>query len=251
MMPVMSNESKASAVAGIGTHHDLGWTTSIDVIAERIELAGQSVIDVGCGDMTFSRALAARGAAVLAVDPDPAQAALNRAAEPTPGLSFIEAGAEALPVPDASLDGVFFSFSLHHVPADLYPAAFAEVRRVLKPGGVLCVIEPADCPLNEVMKHFHDEDAERAAAQQALLDLAVPMFETHTVQIYRSWVEFESFEAFAARYGRRSFNPDYDEADVRHPATQAAFERLGAPDYRFESPKHMMLLERVRPIDRG
>jgi ubiquinone/menaquinone biosynthesis C-methylase UbiE len=225
---------------------DLGATTSIDVVNDLVSLDGLTVLDVGCGDMTFTRLLAEHGAHATGVDPDRHQAERNRAADPAPNLTFEEAGATALPAADGSVDGVFFSFSLHHVPAETYPATFAEVRRVLKPEGFLCVIEPADCPLNEVMKLFHDESVVRAAAQQALRAHAVPAFTEHATFRYVSEVAFESFDAFATQYGAKKFNTDYTEADIRRPEVEAAFERLGAPDYRFESPKLMMWLRGVK-----
>jgi ubiquinone/menaquinone biosynthesis C-methylase UbiE len=225
---------------------DLGPTTSPDVLAARVPLEGARVIDVGCGDMTVSRQLAELGATVLAVDPDPVQAERNRAAAPTPGVRFQEAGAEALPADDASVDGVVFSFSLHHVPTAEHAAAFAEVVRVLRPGGWLCVIEPVDGPLNAIMRHFHDEDAERAAAQRSLHEHAVPAFAEHAEFTYHSFIDYESFDAFATRFAGRTFNDGYTEADVRRPEVERMFEELGAPSYRFPSPKRMMLLRRPR-----
>ncbi|MCP3903200.1 MAG: class I SAM-dependent methyltransferase [Planctomycetes bacterium] len=225
---------------------DLGCTNSIDVINDLVSLAASTVIDVGCGDLTFTRQLAEHGARAQGVDPDPKQAARNREADAIANVAFVEAGATALPVADGAADGVFFSFSLHHVPAIEYPQVFAEVRRVLKPTGYLCVIEPADCPLNEIMRFFHDETRVRSDAQDALVQLAVPAFESHATFRYHSYVQFDSFDAFATHYGTRTFNPDYTEADVRRPEVEAAFERLGAPEYRFESPKQMMFLRGLR-----
>ncbi len=221
---------------------DFGCTTSIEVIKQFVPLKGTSVVDVGCGDMTFSMPLAELGAQVLAIDPDPVQAKLNRESEPRLGLTFAEAGAESLPVADRSMDGVFFSYSLHHIPAETYPRVFQEIFRVLKPGGFLLVIEPLGCPLNEVMKLFHDEDRERAAAQQGLVELAVPRFDLAEVVTYHSFIQYDSFDQFADRYSSRSFNTLYTEADVRHPAVEAAFEAHGQPDYRFQSPKQAMIL---------
>lgn len=223
--------------------HDLGETTSIDVLAGQIGLAGTSIVDIGCGGMAFSRQLCEHGARVTAIDPDPVQAERNRAAAPIAGLEFIEAPAESIPVADNALDGACFSFSLHHVPARTYPQVFSEIRRVVRPGGFLCVIEPTDSDHNTVMKHFHDETLVRAAAQDALRDLAIPVFATHAVYRYHSYVEYDSFDEFVERYGSKTFNPEYTVDDVRAPAVRESFERLGAPNYRFESPKMMMLLQ--------
>ena len=225
---------------------DLGCATSIEVIEDLVPLDGQFVVDVGCGDMTFSRCLAGRAGRVLAIDPDPAQADLNRAADRLANVEFVEAGADALPVPGGSVDGIFFSYSLHHVPASVYPEVFAEVARALKPGGYLCVIEPTGCPLNEVMKLFHDEDHVRAEAQTALVRLAVPAFERHSVFRYHSFVQYDSFDAFAGEHGSRTFNPGYTEADVRRSDVAEAFVRLASADGQWVSPKQMVLLQSPR-----
>ena len=54
---------------------DLGCITNIEVINQFVSLDGQLVIDAGCGDLGFTRLLAEQGARVLAIDPDPVQAA--------------------------------------------------------------------------------------------------------------------------------------------------------------------------------
>lgn len=216
---------------------DFGCITSIEVIKKYVSLSGKLVVDAGCGDMTFTRPLVEAGARALAIDPDPIQAERNRAAEPIANLEFVESSAENIPQNDNSIDGIFFSYSLHHIPAELYPKVFAEVFRVLKRDGFLFVIEPADCPLNQVMKLFHDEDKERAAAQQALVDLAVPKFNIAEQFTYHSFSNYESFEKFADHFSSRTFNNIYTETDVRRDEVREAFERHGRPDYRFQSAK--------------
>ena len=60
---------------------DLGRATNIEVIERKLSLLGKRVIDIGCGGMALSRALAKTVDQVLAVDPDPVQAKLNRSAK--------------------------------------------------------------------------------------------------------------------------------------------------------------------------
>jgi ubiquinone/menaquinone biosynthesis C-methylase UbiE len=121
----------------------LGERTDVAAVAALTSVAGLIVVDVGCGAGRTSRELAAIGARVIGVEPDPIQSAKNRQGEPAPGIAFVEARAESLPVDSGSADGVFFFRSLHHVPVETMEAALAEAARALKPEtGFLCVVEP-------------------------------------------------------------------------------------------------------------
>jgi len=205
---------------------------------------GLRLIDAGCGAMRFSRALAKRGAQVLAIDPDPIQAKLNSEQEAIPNIEFVETGADALPAEDNSIDGILFSYSLHHVPANLYRKVFSEAARVLKPDGFMCALEPvAEGKINEVMSLFHDEKQVRADAQLALNTLGKTLFEETEVVEYFNEVEYAGWDDYAAKYIASSYNTNYSEADIRKPKVKALFEEYGKPlGYRFESPMKITCL---------
>ena len=223
---------------------DHGRSESVDVIRSLLSLGEKNVIDAGCGGLGFTRKLVGLGARVLGVDPDPIQSELNRqllSEQPVPGLEFVESSAEQLPADDGSVDGVFFVFSLHHIPESIYESVFNEVLRVLSSDGFVMVIEPKSCPLFDIMRLFHDEDEELAAAQRVLREEVVPLFETSQLVTYHGVRKYESFEQFADASTSKSFNPHYTPADVRREEVREAFEKH-APDYRFQMPKHAMLL---------
>lgn len=92
---------------------------------------GMAALDLCCGHGIVARALAAAGADVIGVDFSPAMLEIARSA--VPGVRFVEGDAMALPFEDARFDAVTIGFGIPHVPDP--PAAMAEVRRVLKPGG--------------------------------------------------------------------------------------------------------------------
>jgi SAM-dependent methyltransferase len=92
-------------------------------------LRGQRVLDLGCGPGWYTTALRAVGAEVTPVDNSEEE--LSLAGEPPAGALIADAG--ALPLDDASVDGVFCSNLLEHTP-DAAPV-IAEIERVLKPGG--------------------------------------------------------------------------------------------------------------------
>lgn len=221
---------------------DLGRTSSIDVLRERCPLAGRHVIDIGCGSMTFSRLLAGAGASVLAVEPDDERAAANRAADLPPDVAFRQAGATDLPADDASADGACFSFSLHHVSEADHAAAFDEVRRVLRPGGWLCVIEPTGGPLNDIMRLYDDEDPIRAAAQRSLTVHARPHFASHAAFAYHSIIEYASFDDYASRHGGGRLGTATPASRRLRARVAEAFGRSPGPPHRFESRKRLDLL---------
>jgi SAM-dependent methyltransferase len=94
------------------------------------------VADVGAGTGKLTRVLAkAQDAEIVAIDPDPAMLAKLR--ETVPGVPTFVGTAEALPLPDASVDAVVLGQAWHWVDP---VAGSAEVGRVVRPGGTLGLI---------------------------------------------------------------------------------------------------------------
>ena len=105
------------------------------------DLAGKRVLDYGCGHGMAAVVLARRGALVSGIDLSGGYVAeaRRRAAANEVEADFRQADAERLPYADHSFDAVWGAAILHHL--DL-PRAGAELRRVLRPGGVAVFCEP-------------------------------------------------------------------------------------------------------------
>ena len=100
-------------------------------------LAGQRVLEVGCGRGVGIEILLSLDAAhVTGFDLDPKMVALaqKRVAKHGNRVRVFVGDAEAIDAPDASFDAVVEYGILHHVPN--WPQALKEIARVLRPGGV-------------------------------------------------------------------------------------------------------------------
>jgi ubiquinone/menaquinone biosynthesis C-methylase UbiE len=103
---------------------------------------GHRALDVGCGTGNLLRRIGARhpGVELAGLDPDPK--ALARAERKTGrGVRLVRGFAQELPYPDGSFDRVFSSLMLHHLDSAAKDALLAEVRRVLRPGGLLVLAD--------------------------------------------------------------------------------------------------------------
>ncbi|MGZ3240383.1 MAG: class I SAM-dependent methyltransferase, partial [Burkholderiaceae bacterium] len=110
------------------------------------------VLDLGCGAGHISFAVAPYSATVVAYDLSEQMLAVVAESSQQRHLENIvvkQGAAEQLPCPDAAFDVVVTRFSAHHW-ADV-PAAMKEVHRVLRPNGVVVVIDiiSPENPLND------------------------------------------------------------------------------------------------------
>ena len=94
-----------------------------------------AAVDLAAGTGLFTRALLGRVPDITAVEPDGRMRAVL--AQRTGGVRVLGGRGEAIPLPDASADGVFVSTAWHWLDPAL---AIPEIARVLRDGGRLGVI---------------------------------------------------------------------------------------------------------------
>ena len=106
---------------------------------------GLRMLDIGCG--TGSMAVLIKRmhpeAEVVGIDPDPSALAVaeRKAKRARLSVEFDRGFADHMPYADASFDRVFSSFMFHHLAADEKTATLGEIRRVLKTGGSLHLLD--------------------------------------------------------------------------------------------------------------
>ena len=108
----------------------LDWLRDVVGLGE-----GKTALDLGAGTGKFSKLLLATGVRVVAVDP--VVPMLERLRRDVRGVEAVVGNAEHIPLAATSVDAVLCAQSFHWFAT---PAAVAEIRRVLKPGGVLGLI---------------------------------------------------------------------------------------------------------------
>ncbi len=100
------------------------------------DVAGKRILEVGCGQAACSRWLTARGADAVATDLSAGMLRHAREGNARTGMAvpLLQATAESLPLADASFDAACSAFGAIPFVASV-DVVFAEVHRVLRPGG--------------------------------------------------------------------------------------------------------------------
>ena len=113
--------------------------------------AGSRVADLACGTGDLCRELARLGHRPVGID---FSMGMLRAADSLSrsGAALVNADVLELPLPDGALDGATCGFALRNLTA--IPPLFAELARVLRPGGRIGLLE-VDAPRNPVLRWGH------------------------------------------------------------------------------------------------
>jgi len=105
----------------------------VDALVGLLNLPEDAVVaDIGAGSGNYSRALAARGYHIMAIEPSET---MRRLAVPSPRVAWFTGSAERIPLADAATDGVICTLALHHFQ-DLY-LALSEMARIAPLGPIV------------------------------------------------------------------------------------------------------------------
>lgn len=143
--------------------HTISWAWFYDILVKAIFLGKEQqfregvvdmakiqphekVLEVGCGTGTFAIIAKQRSDSSVEIHatdaaPEMIQKAIQEAAKAKVDVDFQTGLAERIEFPDNSFDVVMNSFMVHHLPGELKSRAFAEIYRVLKPGGRIQIVD--------------------------------------------------------------------------------------------------------------
>lgn len=213
-----------------------------------LSLDGKHILELGCGSAQLTRSIATSGAnrKITALEVDETAHEINMQITDMPNVTFGLAGAQAIPLQDESVDVVLMFKSLHHVPLELMAASMCEIRRVLKPGGLLYVSEPVFAgDFNEILRLFHDEQKVREAAfntvkkavDDGLFDLREEIF-------FNSPMSFENFSEFETNTINATHSHHSLDQALYQQVKQRFEQHLGDDGAHFWMPMRVDLLQR-------
>jgi len=159
----LAKEAPADAFGNSAREYELGrprWPDElIDRVAGELEFGSDAtVLDLGAGTGKLTRDLVPRFGRVIAVEPDDAMRAVLE--EGVPEAESLAGSAEAIPLPDASVDAVFTAEAFHWYASD---ESVGEIVRVLRPRGGLVILWNLD---------FGDPDPPMGEEVDRVIDVA-------------------------------------------------------------------------------
>ena len=123
--------------------NDEAWHAEVACMSEWVQAFGSGrLLEIASGTGWWTRHLARR-AQVTALDYAPAMIEMlkRRLREERLSAIITRGDAFALPFAHDSFETCFFGFWLSHVPLEMLPAFFGEVRRVLRAGGEVLIVD--------------------------------------------------------------------------------------------------------------
>jgi SAM-dependent methyltransferase len=206
---------------------------AVALIAERGSLGdGSIVVDLAAGTGQLSGPFADLGARVIAVEPAQNMAAVLHERRPT--VRIEPATAEAIPLTTGTADAVVVGNAFHHFNRD---RAFAEIRRVLRPGGLLALfwawpLEDEQRAIRRMEEIYEAVDAARGSSEIAIA--------------YRSWAEPPKDAEGFGQFERHEFRVTHVLPSARLADLYATSSDIAS----LPSKTRVDLLDRIRELAR-
>lgn len=206
------------------------------MIALAGDVSGRRLLDLGCGEGAYSRALAGRGARVTGIDGSARliEVARQRASDAGLDIDYRCVNASALDgIESGAFDLVVASMIFMNV--EDYDGAIREAHRVLVPGGALCLSITHPCfsaPVSDWVggkgRHPQHFAVDRYFERIAWNDRIAPTFRTPTLRRHRPLEDYIS-GALRAGFALRVFQEPM--ATVEDLNASARFEHMTRVPY--------------------
>jgi SAM-dependent methyltransferase len=210
----------------IASAGELPVSSDFELIGKWLPVDDARLLELGCGAAFTTRRLAETFAVreIVAMEVDRIQHEKNLLIPDLPQVTFAFGGAQAIDLPDGSVDAVIMLKSLHHVPVRDMDRAFSEIARVLRRGGFAYISEPVYAgAFNEILRLFNDEQSVREEAFEAIArTVASGKLELEREIHFLSTSRFAGFEEFEQRIIGATHS-EFDIDDTLHEEVKARF----------------------------
>jgi len=159
--------------------------------------AGQTLLDLAGGTGDVAARLAGPGRRVIVCDPSAEMMEAGQRRHPGAGIEWLAGEAEAIPLPDASVDILTIAFGIRNVTR--LETALAEMHRVLKPGGRVYCLE-FSTP-HRLIRPAYDVFSFQVIPRLGALVAQAPEAYTYLVESIRRFPDQEAFAALFAAAG--------------------------------------------------
>jgi SAM-dependent methyltransferase len=132
-----------SSISFSGLKHDFFLEAKVDVLARTLRryfgaTTPTTALDIGCGVGLLHPHIEPLFSQLAGTDISAASVAQAQRSNPGVAYSMMD---KSLPYDDGAFDVTLTVCVLHHVPPERWGAFTCEMRRVTRPGGLICVIE--------------------------------------------------------------------------------------------------------------
>ena len=178
-------------------------------LIETLNLDNKTILELGCGSATMTKLLSQYGSnrVIIACEVDQLQHEKNLLLN-IPNIEFKLNSAQDINLDDESVDMIFMFKSFHHIPYNLMKKALEEIKRVLKPNGLVYISEPLfQGDQNQLISMFHDEQQVRIDAFEHIKEaVESEQFKLFRELFFQTEVVYEDFEDFKAKQMNLSYN---------------------------------------------
>lgn len=217
--------------------------------------AAKTVLDIACGEGYGSAVLAGAAERVYGVDIAPDAIAHAKGAYQRPNLEFLTGRCSDIPLPDAAVDLVVsFETIEHHTE---HEAMFEEIKRVLRPGGMMIMSSPDKQEYTERTNHANPYHVKELYADEFLQ--LVSRYFSHVAilgqrVLYASAILPTGLSGEAIQYYRENGGTIQMAHELVHPCYQVAvasdaalpvlasslFEQIGESDPEIKLLRHQV-----------
>jgi SAM-dependent methyltransferase len=191
-----------SAIEVFGKSHDFFVRNKAEILLPAFaqiapDVSRLRVLDVGCGVGLVHRYIAAAVGSLYGTDVS--RTSIEVARNENPDVVYESYDGRALPYPDARFDCAYAICVLHHVPVPQWQEFVAEMRRVVRPGGLVLLIEhnPLNPATQFVVRNAPMDENAVLVWPRRLRSLMKAAGLAH------SWTRYVLFTPFAGRLFRK------------------------------------------------